>query len=156
KEPSNEGPSKRPPIIFYGLLFSLLFAPHAGAQSPQPATATAPGVVRLTLEQSVSLALKQNTTAQIAILTAPQSQKANRVARPQLLPQASLDLQEQRERNNLEAQFGGNPSKVFPFPPGTASTFPRAVGPFNIFSTGVGFNGPLFDLTLYHRFLSAR
>jgi len=43
---------------------------------------------------------------------------------------------------------------VFPIPGG--APFPRAVGPFNIFSTGVGFNGPLFDLTLYHRLLAAR
>src|SRR5262249_31377594 len=44
---------------------------------------------------------------------------------------------------------------VFPLPPGSG-TFPRAVGPFNTFSTGVGFNGPLFDLTLYHRYMSSR
>ena len=38
----------------------------------------------------------------------------------------------------------------------SGARFPRAVGPFNIFSTGVGFSGPLFDLTLYHRLLAAR
>jgi outer membrane protein len=151
--------SKRSPIIFYALLFGLLTSPHGSwAQSNQaasPLPPTAPnGVVRLTLEQAVSLALKQNTTAQIAILTAAQSEQDKRVALSQLLPQASFSLDEQRQRINLQAQFGGNPANVFPIPGG--APFPRAVGPFNIFSTGVGFNGPLFDLTLYHRLLAAR
>ena len=155
KEGSNNTPAKRPPIIFYGLLFSLLAVGNAHAQgSPSAApSATAP-VVRLTLEQAVNLAVKQNTTAQTAVLTAAQAEQDRRIALSQLLPQASFSLQEERQRNNLEAQFGGNPGNVFPFP--TGASFPRAVGPFNIFSTGVGFNGPLFDLTLYHRFLASR
>ena len=151
--------SKRNPIIFYVLMCGLLGAPHASwAQSNKtssPLPANAPnGVVRLTLEQAVSLALKQNTTAQIAVLTAAQSEQDKRVALSQLLPQANFSLQEQRQRINLQAQFGGNPANVFPIPGG--ASFPRAVGPFNIFSTGVGFSGPLFDLTLYHRLLAAR
>src|SRR5215470_12782682 len=141
KEVSNEVPTKRPPIIFYGLLLSLLFGSHAQAQNYSPtATSAQAGAVRLTLEQAVNLAVKQNTTAQIAILTAAQSEQDKRIALSQLLPQANLGLQEQRQRNNLEAQFGGNPANVFPVPPGSGSAFPRAVGPFNIFSTGVGFS----------------
>ena len=144
---------KRSPIIFYVLFLGLLAGPHAaGAQSAKSSSALPAnppnGVVRLTLEQAVNLAVKQNTTARIAILTAAQSEQDKRIALSQLLPQANLSLQEQRQRINLEAQFGGNIPKAFPFP--------RAVGPFNVFSTGVGFNGPLFDLTLYHRLLAAR
>jgi outer membrane protein TolC/ABC-type transporter Mla MlaB component len=158
KQTSQEGGSpKRSPIIFYLLFFGLLATPHAHAQAKSSSALppNAPnGVVRLTLEQAVSLALKQNTTAQIAVLTAAQSEQDKRVALSQLLPQANFNLQEQRQRINLQAEFGGNPSQVFPLPPGT--TFPRAVGPFNTFSAGVGFNGPLFDLTLYHRLLAAR
>jgi outer membrane protein len=160
EQDSREGHgSKRSPIIFYVLFFGLLSAPHASwgqsTRNPSSLQPNAPaGVVRLTLEQAVSLALKQNTTAQIAILTAAQSEQDKRVALSQLLPQANFSLQEQRQRINLEAQFGGNPAQVFPVPPGTS--FPRSVGPFNIFSTGVGFSGPLFDLTLYHRLLAAR
>src|SRR5262249_60218756 len=108
-------------------------------------------VVRLTFDKAVNLAVRQNTAAQTAVLTAAQSEQDKRIALSQLLPQASLSLQEQRQRNNLEAQFGGNPANVFPVPPGSGAAFPRAVGPFNIFSTGVGLTGPLFDLTLYHR-----
>jgi outer membrane protein len=153
KEARSEGSPKRSPIIFYVLFFGLLLAPGGiRAQEPGYRTSSSPdasaGVARLTLEQAVSLALKQNTTAQIAILTAAQTEQDKRVAFSQLLPQANLNLQEQRERTNLEAQFGGNIPKAFPFP--------RAVGPFNVFSSGVGFSGPLFDLTLYHRWQAAR
>ncbi|HXL21085.1 MAG TPA: TolC family protein [Candidatus Dormibacteraeota bacterium] len=153
KNSSGGEPGKRSPIIFYVLFFGLLGAPHAARaqaaarQSPLPQNAPS-GVVRLTLEQTVNLALKQNTTAQIAVLTAAQSKQDERVALSQLLPQANFNLQEERQRTNLEAQFGGNIPAAFPFP--------RAIGPFNVFSTGVGFNGPLFDLTLYHRLLAAR
>jgi len=158
KEPGNGSPAKRPPIIFYGLLLSLLAAPHASAQTQQapPSTATSASAARLTLEQAVNLALRQNTTAQTAILTAAQAEQDKRIALSQLLPQASLDLQEQWQRVNLQAQFGGNPGRVFPLPPGSTTSFPRAVGPFSIFSTGVGFSGPLFDLTLYHRYVASR
>src|SRR5215472_6229558 len=158
KEPGNGSPAKRPPIIFYGLLLSLLAAPHASARSQQapPSTATSASAARLTLEQAVNLALRQNTTAQTAILTAAQAEQDKRIALSQLLPQASLDLQEQWQRVNLQAQFGGNPGRVFPLPPGSTTSFPRAVGPFSIFSTGVGFSGPLFDLTLYHRYVASR
>lgn len=156
KESSDNNPAKRPPIIFYGLLFSLLAVPgaHAQEQQPAPPQTTAYGAARLTLEQAVSLALKQNTTAQTAILTAAQSEQDKRIALSQLLPQADFNLGEQRQRINLQAQFGGNPGKVFPLPPG--STFPRAVGPIDIFSTGASFGGPLFDLTLYHRWQASR
>jgi outer membrane protein len=153
KNSSGGEPGKRSPIIFYVLFFGLLGAPHAAraqaaaGQSPLPQNAPS-GVVRLTVEQAVNLALKQNTTAQIAILTAAQSKQDERVALSQLLPQASFNLQEERQRANLQAQFGGNIPAAFPFP--------RAIGPFNVFSTGVGFSGPLFDLTLYHRLLAAR
>ena len=150
------GHPKRPPFFFYGLLISLLFSAHAQAQTPQPAAPTAhPGAARLTLEQAVSLALKQNTTAQIAVLTAAQSERDRQIALAALLPQADLNVQEQHQRLNLQAQFGGDPSRVFQLPSGPTA-FPRAIGPFDIFSTGVGFSGPLFDLTLYHRYLSSR
>jgi outer membrane protein TolC len=153
KESRGDRTSKGSPIIFYVLFLGLLVAPHGvrAQTSARPASLPAAAPVetaRLTLEQAVNLALKQNTTAQIAILTAAQSEQDKRLALSQLLPQANLNLQEQRERTNLEAQFGGNIPKAFPFP--------RAVGPFNVFSSGVGFSGPLFDLTLYHRWQAAR
>ena len=143
-------------IVFYTLLFSLLVSPAiARAQSskqnglpPQAPT----GVVRLSLEQAVNLAVKQNTTAQIAQIVAKQSIEQKNIARAELLPQANLSVGEQWQRINLAAEFGGG---GFPgLPPGT--TFPGHIGPFALFSAGVGFNGQIFDLTLFRRYQSAR
>jgi outer membrane protein len=143
-------------IVFYTLLFSLLVSPAiARAQSskqnglpPQAPT----GVVRLSLEQAVNLAVKQNTTAQIAQIVAKQSIEQKNIARAELLPQANLSVGEQWQRINLAAEFGGG---GFPgLPPGT--TFPGHIGPFALFSAGVGFNGQIFDLALFRRYQSAR
>src|SRR5216684_1456395 len=65
-------------IIFYGVLFSLLVS--AGATQAQDASKKgglpenpANQILRLTLDQAVGLALKQNPTAQIAVLPAEHS-----------------------------------------------------------------------------------
>src|SRR5882724_3681633 len=73
-EPGN---GKGSHIVFYAVLFGLLLSPATGrAQSNKqnglPNQAPS-GVLRLTLEQAVSLAVKQNTTAQIAQIVAKQS-----------------------------------------------------------------------------------
>ena len=148
--------SKGSHIVFYTLLFGLLLSPAAGrAQSSKqnglPNQAPT-GVLRLTLEQSVNLAVKQNTTAQIAQIVAKQSAEQKNIARADLLPQANLSVGEQWQRINLAAEFGGG---GFPgLPPGT--TFPGHIGPFALFSAGVGFNGQIFDLTLFRRYQEAR
>src|SRR5438132_10606952 len=73
-------------IIFYTIFFSLMLAPAVTrAQGTSKQTAL-PGnkptqVLRLTLDQAVGLALKQNTTAQIAILQAAQSEQDKNIAR---------------------------------------------------------------------------
>ncbi|HEY4816950.1 MAG TPA: TolC family protein [Candidatus Acidoferrum sp.] len=142
---------KRSHIIFYVALFSLLIVPtlspaQGQQQSPLPTEAPT-GVMRLTLDQSVGLALKQNTTARIAVLTAAQSEQDRKIALSELLPQAQLGVSEQWERINILAQFGGN--RVF-------AGFPQHVGPFPIFSAGPSFNGPIFDLTLFRRYQASR
>ena len=123
-------------IVFYTLLFGLLLSPTiARAQSskqnglpPQAPT----GVVRLTLEQAVNLAVKQNTTAQIAQIVAKQSVEQKNIARAELLPQANLNVGEEWQRINLAAEFGGG---GFPgLPPGT--TFPGHIGPFSLVFRG--------------------
>ncbi|MGC1416465.1 MAG: TolC family protein [Candidatus Acidiferrum sp.] len=137
-------------IIFYVAFFSLLITP-AVARSQENAKhsllpGTAPtGVLRLTLNQAVSLALKQNPTAQIAIITAAESVQDKNVARAALLPQASLDVSDTAERVNVEAFFG----KKFP-------GIPQHAGPFQVFSAGPGFSAPVFDLTLFRRYQAAR
>jgi outer membrane protein len=146
--------TKRSHIIFYIALFSLLIVPAltpARGQSQEKRSALpakAPdGAMQLTLDQAVILALKQNTTARIAVLTAAQSEQDQKIALSALLPQADLGVSEQYERINIVAQFGGN--RIFP-------GFPQHVGPFPVFSAGPSFNGPLFDLTLFRRYQASR
>jgi outer membrane protein len=144
------GRKKGSHIIFYVAFFSLVVAPvvaraqGTGNQSPLPGSAPS-GVLKLTLDQAVSLALKQNPTAQIAVITAAESVQDKNVARSALLPQASLSVTDTVERINVEAFFG----KKFP-------GIPEHAGPFQIFSAGPTFSAPVFDLTLYRRYQAAR
>jgi outer membrane protein TolC len=148
----NGGRDKGSHIIFYTLFFSLLLSASVSQAQEAPAAnalpATVPGqVLRLTLDQAVALAVKQNTTAQIAILTTAQSEQDRNVALAALLPEANLSVKDQVERVNLKAQFGGK--NVFP-------AFPQHVGPYQVFSTGPTFGGPVLDLTLWQRYHAAR
>jgi outer membrane protein len=144
------GRKKGSHIIFYLAFFSLMVTPAVaraqgtGKQSPLPGNAPT-GIIRLTLDQAVSLALKQNPTAQIAIITAAESVQDKNVARAALLPQASLSVTDTAERINIEAFFG----KKFP-------GIPQHAGPFQIFSAGPVFSAPVFDLTLFRRYQAAR
>jgi outer membrane protein len=147
----NGGRGKGSHIIFYLAFFSLLVTPRAGyaQEAPKPGAlpASAPTqVFRLTLDQAVALAVKQNTTAQIAVLTYAQSLQDKNIARAALLPEANLSVKDQAQRVNLQAQFGGR--KI----PG----FPQHVGPYQVFSAGPTFGGPVFDLTLWQRYQAAR
>src|SRR6266849_5282496 len=143
---------KRSHIIFYTIFFSLMLGPTvAHAQSPNKQSAL-PGhaptqVLRLTLDQAVGLALKQNTTAQIAILQAAQSEQDKNIARADLLPQANATISDEAQKVNLLAQFGGRT----PFP-----GFPKTLGPYQVFSAGPSFGMPVFDLTLWRRYQAAR
>src|SRR6267143_4360195 len=88
----SKGRRKGSHIIFYLAFFSLILnagsALAQGANQQNRSTADAPTqVLRLTLDQAVGLALKQNPTAQIAILTAAQSEQDKNIARADLLPQ---------------------------------------------------------------------
>ena len=139
-------------IIFYTILFSLVLGPavaHAQGINKQNAlSGNAPTqVLRLTLDQAVGLALKQNTTAQIAILQAAQSEQDKNIARADLLPQANANISDEAEKVNLLAQFGGRT----PFP-----GFPKTLGPYQVFSAGPSFGAPVFDLTLWRRYQAAR
>lgn len=139
-------------IVFYIALFSLLMgagAAHAQssvkAQTLPPAAPTT--VLQLTLDQSVALALKQNPTAQIAILTAAQSEQDKNIARADLLPQASARISDEAEKVNILAQFGGK--VAFP-------GFPKTIGPYQLFSAGPSVSAPVFDLTLWQRYQAAQ
>ncbi len=103
--------------------------------------------LKLTLDQAVSLALKQNTTAQIAILTAAQSEQDKNIARADLLPQLNAKISDEAQKVNLQAQFGGQT----PFP-----GFPKTLGPYQVFSAGPSVSAPVFDLTLWRRYQAAQ
>src|ERR1700730_103841 len=89
KEDKDEKPakgSKRTPIIFYVLFLGLSLAStnSANAQTGSahnglPANAPTE-TLRLTLDQAVALALKQNTTAQIAVIQAAEAVQDKNVA----------------------------------------------------------------------------
>lgn len=152
KSHSRKERTKSSHIVFYIILVSLLASGTTGRahSSPQaqalPANSPNP-VLRLTLDQAVGLALKQNPTAQIAILAAAQSEQDKNIARADLLPQASARISDEAQKVNLRAEFGGVPA----FP-----GLPKTVGPFQLFSAGPSVSAPVFDLTLWQRFQAAR
>jgi outer membrane protein TolC/anti-anti-sigma regulatory factor len=143
--------SKRTPIIFYVFFLSLSLAsansakaqtsaPHNGLPANGPTE-----VLRLTLDQAVALALKQNTTAQIAVIQAAEAVQDKNVARAALLPQAQLDSSDAVRRVNIEAQFGK-----------PIIGFPEHIGPIQVFQAGPSFSAPVFDLTLWRRYQAER
>jgi len=139
---------KKPPIIFYIALLSLLLgASGAAAQQAQASALPAGEPLRLTLDKAVGIALKQNPTAQIAVLQAAQSVEDKNVARANLLPQGDLQVANAVRRINLRVELG--PLTSFPNVPGH-------IGPFNVFDAGPTFSAPVFDLTLWNRYRSAR
>src|SRR5579883_554674 len=84
RDAKDDDPSKGAPIIFYIILFGLLLAPgFASAQTSSSALpANAPtDVLKLTLQQSVALAIKQNPTQQIAVLNAAESIQDKNITR---------------------------------------------------------------------------
>jgi len=143
-----EGSEKKTPIIFYIALLSLLLgASGARAQAPPGSVPVTGQPLKLTLDKAVGLALKQNPTAQIAVLQAAQAAQDQNIARANLLPQASFGVSDSIRRINLQEQLGS----ALPFP-----GIPGHVGPINVFSTGPSFSSPVFDLTLWDRYRSSR
>jgi outer membrane protein TolC len=151
---SERGRRKGAPIIFYVAFFSLLVSPGFARAQGMPGAKDRNGlptnppsqILRLTLDQAVGLALKQNPTAQIAVLTAAQSVQDKNISRAALLPEADLRVADEAQRVNIQAQFGG---KAIP-------GIPRALGPYQIFSAGPSFSAPVFDLSLWRKYQSAR
>jgi len=144
-------PSKGSPFIFYVIFFSLLLVPSftwAQAKgSSLPANAPT-DTFKLTLEQAVALAIKQNPTQQIAVLNATESIQDKNISRSDLLPQANFSVADSANRENVKAQFGGKLPPGFPFP--------GHIGPYQIFSAGPTFGTNIFDLTLWKRYQETR
>jgi outer membrane protein len=142
--------TKGSPIIFYIIFLSLLTVPSLTRAQPPAAPAHAPvrtGVVRLTLDQAVALAIKQNPTEQIAVLNAAESVQDKNITRADLLPQANFRVADSANRVNIKAQFGGLP--LFPGVPGH-------IGPYQLFSAGPTFGSSVFDFSLWKRYQASR
>ncbi len=103
------------------------------------------GPLKLTLRDAVSLALKQNPQVIMANLGVSQSEQDRQIARSALLPQVNGNVSESVHRANLQTAIG------FSFP-----GFPEHVGPYYVFQGGVGFNAPVFDLTLWRRYRASQ
>jgi len=150
KDKDND-PSKGSPFIFYVIFFSLLLVPtFAGAQTKNSVLPvnSPTDTLKLTLEQSVALAIKQNPTQQIAVLNAAESVQDKNISRSDLLPQADLRVADSAIRENVAAQFGGKLPPGFPFP--------EHIGPYQNFSAGPTFGSSIFDLSLWKRYQAAR
>ena len=151
---SSERPPKKPkgaPIIFYIAFLSLSLA-ASGFLRAQDKTAAAPAGVstqRLTLEQAVTLAIRQNPTEQIGLIDAAESVQNKNITRAQLLPQADLKTSDSLNRVNLQAEFGGKP-----LVPGFA--LPGHIGPYQVFQAGPTFGTSVIDLSLWKRYQASR
>jgi outer membrane protein len=129
----------------------LLMPGRLAAQKPPKAPAqartnqtNAPITLKLTLHGAVVMALRQNPQVQISAIDLAQSQQSRKIARSDLLPQASLEVNDRAVRSNIEAAFGK------PF-----AGFPVHIGPFQVFEAGTFFSMPIFDLTLWRHWQAA-
>jgi outer membrane protein len=118
------------------------------AQDPSPAGQ------KLSLNDAVDLALKQNLDIQIANIETATQQQDRVIARSELLPHASFETDESVNRYNLKAQIGIQ----IPLP-----QVPHSIGPYQAVHVGPTFSAPVFDLTLIrqyqasgHRLLASR
>ena len=148
--PRNAKSGKGSPIIFYIALLSFVLS-HSIARAQASAALPGPGplqTMKLTLQQAVALAVKQNPTEQIGLLNASESVQDKKVALSELLPQADLKVSDSANRQNLQAFFGGKPI----FPPLPGFSIPGHIGPYQLFSAGPTFGSPVFDLSLWKRY----
>lgn len=145
--------AKRPGISTKGVICllaaGLLLMPGRLAAQKSPmgqaqAKANAPVTLKLTLHDAVVMALRQNPQVQISAIDLAQSQESRKIARSDLLPQASLEVNDRALRSNIEAAFGK------PF-----AGFPQHIGPFQVFEAGTFFSMPIFDLTLWRQWQAA-
>jgi len=126
---------------FVALLVLALLVPSRLTFAQSPAATP----LRLTLQQAVTLGLKQAPEVAIANLNLAESQQTRTAARSALLPQVSFGVSEKVTRASLESVFG---KKV--------AGFPDHTGPFWSFEAGPVASVPVFDLTLWNQWRASR
>jgi outer membrane protein len=124
-------------ILLFVAMLSIIAAQAYGQQPPAP--------LELNLQQAVQMALKQNPSVQIAVLSLAESHKDSDITLSKLLPQADFNVSDRAIRENIEAAIGISV-------PG----FPEAVGPFQVFQTGATFSAPIFDLSLWREWQGSK
>jgi outer membrane protein len=122
-------------ILFLALLLG--GGSSVAAQSKPP--------LKLTVQEAVAMALRQNPQIQIAAVSYAESRQDKNITRAELLPQGSLAVTDSVTRSNLDT-FLGKPL------PG----FAQHIGPFQVFQAGPQFSAPLLDLTLWRRYQAAK
>jgi outer membrane protein len=132
-------------------LLLFILATTTGAIKAQDAPSAAR---RLSLTDTVDLALKQNLDVQIADIETATRQQDRVIARSDLLPHASFEADDSENRHNLRALLG----LQIPI-----AGVPHSIGPYEAVHVGPEFSAPVFDLTLLrqyqasgHRLLASR
>jgi outer membrane protein TolC len=118
-------------------LIVLALVPAALAQDSAP--------LKLSLKDAVALALRQNPQVILANLDISQSRQDTKLAHSALLPQVNAMAGESVHRFNIQTAFGAGI-------PG----FAEHAGPYWVAQAGIGFNAPVFDLTLWNRYRSSK
>ena len=135
--PGEQRPPKKVLAVILFVTLALGGASNLGAQEKPP--------LKLTVQDAVALALRQNPQVQIAAVTFAESTQDKNITRAALLPQASLGVSDTTTRLNVYTLIGE------PIP-----GFPQHIGPFQAFQAGPQFSAPLLDLTLWRRYQAAK
>jgi len=138
-----------PPARIAAALLLLILGTKAEAMQASDASS---GDQKLTLNNAVDLALKQNLDIQVANIDTATRQQDRVIARSELLPHASFEAEDSVNRHNLRALLGAQ-----------IPNFPHSIGPYQEVQVGPTFSAPVFDLTLIrqyqesgHRLLASR
>jgi outer membrane protein len=137
-----------PAKIAAALLLLILCTKVEGMQAQESSS----GDQKLTLSNAVDLALKQNLDIQVANIDTATRQQDRVIARSELLPHASFEVDDSVNRHNLRALLGAQIPNI-----------PHSIGPYQEVQVGPTFSAPVFDLTLIrqyqesgHRLLASR
>jgi outer membrane protein TolC len=137
----------RGPSSIY-LISAFLLAPGFGwAQESER-----PGVLRLSLEQAVAIALGADGNARVRIAEERVRQAGSRTgqARAALLPNVDAFVSQQNNTRNLAA-FGIGVNQPIP-----GFTFQTFVGPFNVFDARATANQTVFDMSAIRRYQASK
>jgi outer membrane protein TolC len=120
--------------------------------SPRPAEPPDPAVLRLSLQEAVALALKQDGNARVALAAQllAQAEAQSSQERAALLPNLDASAAQQNRTTNLAAM--GIQASV-PIP---GFRFPQFVGPFDTFDARVRATQSFIDLSAIRRYQASR